>query len=139
VSRAVHVLVVEDDPLTVFNLRRLLRLSEEVASITVASDGREALDLLHGGTLARERLLVITDLTMPRMSGLELLAAIRDDAALRSLPVVVLTTSAAAADRKAAFAMHVAGYFVKAHAIRPFEAMMAWLRGYWSAGEFSPA
>jgi CheY-like chemotaxis protein len=138
VSGAVHVLLVEDDPLTVFNIRRLLRQTPEVASITVAVDGREALDLLRSGTLPRDRLLVITDLSMPRMSGLELLAAIRGDAALRSLPVVVLTTSGDQADRHAAFAMQVAGYFVKAHELRPFEEMLTWLRHYWSAGEFAP-
>ena len=137
--RAVHILLVEDDPLTVFNIRRLLLRTDEVATVTVAVDGREALDLLLGGTLSRERLLIITDLSMPRMSGLELIAAIRLEHDLRCLPVVVLTTSSENSDRQAAFEMQVAGYFVKAHSMQPFEEMMAWLRGYWSAGEFAPA
>jgi CheY-like chemotaxis protein len=139
VSRAVHVLLVEDDPLTVFNIRRLLLQTDEVASITVAVDGREALDLLLEGTLSRDRLLIITDLSMPRMSGLELLSAIRGTPSLSNLPVVVLTTSSDESDRQAAFAMQVAGYFVKAHSMRPFAEMMAWLRHYWSAAEFAPA
>ena len=137
--RAVHVLLVEDDPLTVFNIRRLLLRTDEVATVTVAVDGREALDLLRGGSLSRDRLLIITDLSMPRMSGLELLAEIRADHDLRSLPVVVLTTSSEDGDRQAAFALQVAGYFVKAHSMQPFEEMIAWLRGYWSAAEFAPA
>jgi len=138
-SRAVHVLLVEDDPLSAFNIKRLLLKTDEVASVTVAVDGREALDLLQGGTLPRVRLLIITDLSMPRMSGLELLSAIRLDADLRTLPVVILTTSSEDGDRQAAFAMQVAGYFVKGHSMQPFEQMLAWLRGYWSAGEFAPA
>jgi len=138
-ARAVNVLLVEDDPLSVFNIRRLLRQTNEVASVTVAVDGREALDLLLGDALPRERLLVITDLSMPRMSGLELLSAIRCAPALRNVPVVVLTTSAEDVDRQAAFAMQVAGYFVKAHEKRPFEDLITWLRQYWSAGEFAPA
>ncbi|HTJ41585.1 MAG TPA: response regulator [Kofleriaceae bacterium] len=136
--RAIDVLIVEDDPLTVFNVKRLLRQTADVANVHIAVDGREALEMLRGGTLTLDRLLVITDLSMPRMSGLELMAAIRDDPALCRLPVVVLTTSADRADRLAAFAMQVAGYFVKTHAIRPFEEMMAWLHTYWSASEFSP-
>lgn len=137
--RAVHVLLVEDDPLTVLNIQRLLLRTDEVASVTVAVDGREALDLLRGGTLPRDRLLVITDLSMPRMSGLELLSAIRLDPDLRSLPVVVLTTSSEDGDRQAAFAMQVAGYFVKCHTMQPFDEMLTWLRRYWAAGEFAPA
>jgi CheY-like chemotaxis protein len=138
VTRPVHVLLVEDDPLTVLNVRRLLLRTDEVATVTVAVDGREALDLLLGGTLPRDRMLVITDLSMPRMSGLELLYAIRRDAGLSHLPVVVLMTSSDGADRQAAFALQVAGYFVKAHALQPLQEMMTWLRGYWSAGEFAP-
>jgi len=135
---AIHVLLVEDDPLTVINVRRALGTTAEIGSITVAADGLDALELLLGGTLASERLLVITDLAMPRMTGLELLAAIRAHPQLRSMPVVVLTTSSSDRDRHAAFALQVAGYFVKKAARKPFDELLQWMRNYWSSGEFAP-
>jgi CheY-like chemotaxis protein len=125
VSRTIHVLLVEDDPLTAFNTKRSLRRRPEITSITVAVDGREALDLLRGGTLAGDGLVVLTDLSMPRMSGLELAAAIRADPALQDLPIVVLTTSADDADRAAALALHVAGYFVRSAAVSDLDQVVA--------------
>jgi CheY-like chemotaxis protein len=130
VPRAIHVLLVEDDELIALNTRRALRRSRAVATVTLATDGREALDRLLGGTLARDLLVVITDLRMPRMTGLELIVAIRAERTLRDLPVVVLTTSAEDADRQAAVVLGVAGYFVKASVSAPLEELLAWLDGY---------
>lgn len=128
--REVELLLVDDDPLTICNLRRLLRQVPGIARITVAVDGLDAIELLRGGTLDCEHLVVITDLSMPRMSGLELLAAIRAEPALRRLPVVVLTTSDDEDDRCAAFLLGVAGYFVKAYAPAPVEEILTRLRAY---------
>jgi len=137
-SGAINVLLVDDDPLTVMNVRRALANSLEIASVADAADGVEALALLRGGTLASERLLVITDLAMPRMSGLELLAEVRADPELRTLPVVVLTTSSRESDRRAAFDLQVAGYFVKKATRKPFDELLQWMRSYWSSAEFAP-
>jgi CheY-like chemotaxis protein len=137
-SGSIHVLLVDDDPLTIINVKRALGNTPEIASVTVAVDGLDALALLRGGTLATERLLVITDLAMPRMSGLELLAEVRADAGLRNVPVVVLTTSSRDHDRRAAFELQVAGYFVKKAARKPFDELLQWVRNYWSSAEFAP-
>ena len=137
-SGAINVLLVDDDPLTVINVKRALANTLEIASVAVAADGVEALALLRGGTLASERLLMITDIAMPRMSGLELLAEVRADPELRNLPVVVLTTSSRDFDRRAAFELQVAGYFVKKAARKPFDELLQWMRSYWSSAEFAP-
>jgi len=137
-SGSIHVLLVDDDPLTIISVKRALGNTPEIASVTVAEDGLAALALLRGGTLSSERLLVITDLSMPRMSGLELLAEVRADPALRNVPVVVLTTSSRDVDRRAAFELQVAGYFVKRSARKPFDELLQWMRSYWSSAEFAP-
>ncbi len=137
-SGSIHVLLVNDDPLTIINVKRALANTLEIASVAVATDGVDALALLRGGTLASERLLVITDLAMPRMSGLELLAEVRADPELRNLPFVVLTTSSREFDRRAAFDLQVAGYFVKKAARKPFDELLQWMRSYWSSAEFAP-
>jgi CheY-like chemotaxis protein len=125
-----HVLLVEDDPLTVFNTMRTLGKSDDVDSITVAIDGRDALDRLRSGEFDGMRLVVLTDLSMPGMSGLELVSAMRDEPTLRDLPVVIVTNSNEEADRSAARALDVASYIVKSAGYRYFDQMLAWLRDH---------
>jgi CheY-like chemotaxis protein len=126
----VHVLLVEDDPLTVFNTTRSLRTSQDVHSVTVAVDGRDALDRLRSGAFNGRRVVILTDLSMPGMSGLELVAAMREEPTLRELPVVIVTNSNDDADRSAARELDVADYIVKSAGFRYFEEMLAWLRSY---------
>lgn len=128
VQASTHVLIVEDDPLTAFMTARTLRMSDRVSSVTIAIDGRDAFELLRSGTLPSGMLLVVTDLSMPRMSGLELAAALRADPALRDQPVVVLSTSGEPADRAAAAALGVAGYFVKSHGLPHLDELLGWLQ-----------
>lgn len=134
-----HLLLVEDDDLDVMNVHRALGQAAEIASITVCRDGVEALQLLARGELPLERLVIVADLRMPRMSGLELLRQVRSDAQLRKLPVVVLTTSDDPQDRDAAFTLGAAGYFVKPAAPNRFRQIMDAMRSYWSVAEFAPS
>jgi CheY-like chemotaxis protein len=113
--KSVTFLLVEDDEVDVQAMRRAfmrLRLANEMV---VTRDGIEALDLLRGnGRPALERpFIVLLDLNMPRMGGIEFLEVIRADAALNDAVVFVLTTSAEERDRVDAYRNHVAGYIVK--------------------------
>ncbi|MBA3464368.1 MAG: response regulator [Deltaproteobacteria bacterium] len=137
-SQRIHLLLVEDDDLDVMNVHRALAQAPEVASITVARDGIEALRMLRTGELVMERLVVMADLRMPRMSGLDLLKELRGDPKLRRLPCVILTTSDDPHDRDAAFCLGAAGYFVKPAAPSRFREIMDALRTYWSTAEFAP-
>ncbi len=138
VQRATNVLLVEDDPLTAFNTARALRQSANVGIVMVASDGLEAFEMLRSGTLPPGALLVLTDLSMPRMSGLELAAAIRNDPTLKDQPVVVLTTSVERSDREAAAALGVRAFFRKPH-LTEFLAWLAVFCGSHAADAISPA
>jgi len=138
-QQRIHLLLVEDDDLDVMNVHRALSQAPEVASITVARDGIEALKLLRSGNVIVERLVVLLDLRMPRMSGLDLLRELRSDPRLKRVPTVVLTTSDDPHDRDAAFCLGVAGYFVKPAAPGRFRQIMDAMRSYWSVAEFAPA
>ena len=120
------------------NVHRALASASEIASITVARDGVEALRMLRSGELPLERLVVLADLRMPRMSGLDLLKELRADARLKRIPTVVLTTSDDPHDRDAAFCLGAAGYFIKPAAPGRFKQIMDAMRSYWSVAEFAP-
>lgn len=137
-TNRIHLLLVEDDDLDVMNVHRALAQAPEVASITVARDGIEALKLLRAGELPMERLVTMVDLRMPRMSGLDLLKEMRTDPRLKRIPTVILTTSDDAHDRDAAFGLGAAGYFVKPAAPGKFRQIMDAMRSYWSVAEFPP-
>jgi CheY-like chemotaxis protein len=137
-AHPIHLLLVEDDDLDVMNVRRALADCTEIASITTARDGVEALQLLRSGGLPRERLVILLDLRMPRMSGLDLLRALRADERLTQTPAVVLTTSDDPQDRADAFHLGAAGYFVKPRTPSRFRQIMDALRSYWSGAEFAP-
>lgn len=137
-SQRIHLLLVEDDDLDVMNVHRALAQAPEIASITVARDGIEALKLLRAGELPMERLVTVIDLRMPRMSGLDLLKELRGDPRLKRIPTVILTTSDDPHDRDAAFCLGAAGYFVKPAAPGRFRQIMDAMRSYWSVAEFAP-
>ncbi len=137
-SQRIHLLLVEDDDLDVMNVHRALSQAPEVASITVARDGVDALKMLRAGEIGIERLVVLVDLRMPRMSGLDMLKELRADPRLKRVPTVVLTTSDDPHDRDAAFCLGAAGYFVKPAAPSRFRQIMDALRSYWSVVEFAP-
>jgi CheY-like chemotaxis protein len=97
----------------------------------VASNGLEAIEMLRGDTIPPDRRLVLLDLNMPRMNGIEFLRAVREDAELRSLPVVVLTTSNDERDKVDAYNLNVAGYLLKPVTFADFVDLMAALNKYW--------
>ena len=107
----ITILLVEDDDVDVMNVRRLLRRSNASHPLLVARDGVEALALL--GDAVPDRLVILLDLNMPRMSGLELLRTLKERAAGRAVPAVVLTTSGDERDRAEAERLDVAAYLVK--------------------------
>ncbi len=107
----VHVMVVEDDEVELMALRRALKDARTPHVLTVAHDGLEALETLTRPGDAPA--LIFLDLNMPRMNGLEFLDALRADPLHAAIDVVVVTTSAAKEDQRAAWAGHVVGYVVK--------------------------
>ena len=134
----VTILLVDDDDVDVESIRRALKKAKIANPVVVAHDGVDALDALRG-TGGRERVaspyVVLLDLNMPRMSGLEFLDEIREDTALRRAVVFVLTTSNAERDRAAAYDRLIAGYMVKSRVGQDFLDLLSMLGAYWKVVE----
>ena len=133
-QETVTVLLVDDDDVDVQAVRRAFRKAKIANPVVVASDGLEALAMLRGEG-GKEPIprpyIVILDLNMPRMDGLEFLAELRKDPNHHAAVVFVLTTSKADEDRAASYDKNVAGYIVKSDVGEGFLNMINLLDCYW--------
>jgi CheY-like chemotaxis protein len=134
-DRMLNILLVEDDQVDVMNVKRAFDRNHITNPLFVAGNGLEALEMLRGDKLPPERRIVLLDLNMPRMNGLEFLRVVRADEHLRALPVVVLTTSNDERDKIEAYQLNVAGYLLKPVTFVDFVELMATLNKYWTLVE----
>jgi CheY-like chemotaxis protein len=131
-DRLLHILLVEDDQVDVMNVRRAFEKNKILNPLYVATNGIEALQMLRDGSVPAQRRLVLLDLNMPSMGGIEFLRELRADSKLRLTPVVVLTTSGDEKDRLDAYDFHVAGYLRKPVEFPNFMELTAALNKYWT-------
>ncbi len=134
-DRLVNILLVEDDDVDVLNVRRAFAKHNITNPVFTAGNGVEALEMLRNGSVPRSRRIVLLDLNMPMMNGIEFLRALRADPELRLTPVVVLTTSNDERDRTEAYNLNVAGYILKPVTFMNFGEVMATLNRYWALVE----
>ena len=139
-EKRIHILLVEDDEVDVMNVRRAFKKSNIVHPIYIAGNGLEALAILRGSakiepTMPQWRRLILLDLNMPRMNGIEFLRELRMDENLRSIPVIVLTTSNEDRDKVEAYNLNVAGYILKPVTFSNFVDVMSTLNKYWMLNE----
>ena len=130
-----NILLVEDDEVDVMNVRRAFDKNRILNPLFVAPDGIEGLALLRNDGMPPNRRIVLLDLNMPRMNGIEFLRELRADPVLRPTPVIVLTTSNDERDRIEAYNLNVAGYLLKPVTFVNFVELMAALNKYWSLVE----
>jgi len=133
-KKEVNLLVVDDDLIDVETIKRALSKLDIKNPVSVARDGIEALESLRGTEdqqpIAHPR-LVILDLNMPRMNGLEFLEEVRSDPELRNTIIFVLTTSDDTRDRNKAYEKNIAGYLLKNHPEQSLNATIKMLEQYW--------
>ncbi len=135
-SSEVTILLVEDDDVDAMAIERGFNKQRIVNTIIRAKDGKEAFDLLQRGEV-QQPYVILLDLNMPRMNGLEFLTSIREYDSLKSSIVFVLTSSQADQDITASYNQHIAGYFVKSETGLGFESIVKLLDGYWKIVHFS--
>ena len=132
-SKIVTILLVEDDEIDVKALKWAFEKLKVANPLVIARDGVEALELL--ASLSRPY-LVITDINMPRLNGIELLRKIRQSAEYRDSIVFVLTTSNEEQDKIDAYKLNVAGYMLKTDMGTSFQRAIALIDNYWKVVEF---
>jgi CheY-like chemotaxis protein len=134
-EKALNILLVEDDSVDVMNVRRAFEKNRIANPLFVANNGADALSMLRSGQVPGERRIVLLDLNMPRMNGLEFLRELRADPKLHSTVVIVLTTSNDERDKVEAYNLNVAGYLLKPVTFINFVETMAALNKYWALVE----
>ena len=126
------ILIVEDDDIEAQIIARCFVESQVTNPLKVVTNGEEALVYLR---TEKRPCLITLDLNMPKMNGFEFLKAAREENLLKSIPVVVLTTSTNKKDVADGFALGIAGYMVKPVDLTHFVALIKTLDRYWSASE----
>ena len=138
-SKMIHILLVEDDDVDAEAIIRGFQRQRIANPFTIVPDGIEAFNVLRGVN-GRTRLprpyLILLDINMPRMNGIEFLQALRQDPELKQSIVFVLTTSNRDEDIMAAYNEQIAGYLLKARAGKDFIGLISLLDSYWRIGEF---
>ncbi len=133
----IPILLVEDDKVDVMTVQRALKDLEVTNSLDIAGDGEQA--LAHLRDLKNKRpCVILLDLSMPRMDGIEFLRVAKQDKDIRKIPVIVLTSSKEEQDKVDSFNLGVAGYIVKPVDYQDFVEAMKTIDMYWTLSELSP-
>lgn len=131
----VTILLVDDDDVDAMGVERALKKLKIANPVVRARDGVEGLELLRHESAVQRPYIVLLDINMPRMNGLEMLAELRADSQLSRAVVFVLTTSKSDEDKVAAYQQHIAGYIVKNQVSDGFLRVMEMLDHYWRVVE----
>ncbi len=131
-------LLVEDDEIDAERLLRAFKKLNITNPVEHRRDGYEALDALRGTgdqPALKGPVVILLDLNMPRMNGIEFLAELRKDPAFEATPVYVLTTSSRQKDVRAAYEQTISGYVVKPVGMAEMVEALSVLKQYWTLCE----
>ena len=135
----VNILLVEDDEVDVMNVKRAFKKNNVTNPLFICNNGLEALSFLRGErdeTITEIPKIILLDLNMPKMGGIEFLREIRKDDLLKNISVFVMTTSNEDKDKVDAFDLNVAGYILKPLSMERFIEAVSTLNNYWKLCEF---
>jgi CheY-like chemotaxis protein len=138
-ERVMDILLVEDDSVDIMNVQRAFRKNNINNPLHIARNGNEALDMLRGSEEVAQMSpmpkIILLDINMPKMNGIEFLREIRKDDHLKSISVFIMTTSNDDHDKFQAYNMNVAGYIVKPISFEKFVHAVSVLKSYWQLCE----
>ena len=131
------VLLVEDDEVDILSTQRAFISAEISYDLEIVNNGEEALSYLRNSKNKRPTLILL-DLNMPRMNGIELLKIIKNDTVLKKIPIIVLTSSKMDQDRIESYEFSVAGYIVKPVSFDKLVQSFKIINDYWNLMELPP-
>ena len=140
-EKLMSVLLVEDDQVDRMNVQRAFEKNNMSNPLFVAKDGLEALEMLTG-TNGKQKLnpmpkIMLLDINMPRMNGLDLLKELRQNKELKTISVFIMTTSNDTKDKIEAYNSNVAGYILKPLSFERFVSAVSVLNNYWTLCEMT--
>lgn len=128
------ILLVEDDKVDAMTVKRSLRDIHVTNRLLLAGNGEDALQYLREPNIDRP-CIILLDLNMPKMNGLEFLQVLKQDTILKKIPVIVLTTSKNEQDKLESFRLGVAGYMIKPVDYQQFVEVVRTINLYWTLSE----
>ncbi|WP_016988410.1 response regulator [Flavobacterium sp. ACAM 123] len=134
IKKLVNILLVEDDEVDVMNVKRAFSKNNIKNDLYVAGNGVEALEMLRTSIVPLPRIIIL-DINMPKMNGIEFLKELRVDENLKNISVFVMTTSNEDSDKINAYNLNVAGYILKPLSFEKFISSVATLKNFWSLCE----
>ena len=127
-----NILLIEDDIIEVMKLKRATQSLQLNHQITEANNGEDALKLLEQDTIPD---IILLDLNMPKISGIEFLKILKADEKLRYIPTIILTTSSNQRDLLECYEIGIAGYVLKPLKYEDYVSKIEKLLSYWSVNE----
>jgi len=128
------ILLVEDDEIDVMSVKRAVKELKITNRLIIQSNGEEGLHYLNENTTHLPGIILL-DINMPRMNGIELLKALKDHPKFKQIPVIMLTTSKEESDKIAAFSLGIAGYMIKPVDYQKFVEIIKTIMHYWTLSD----
>lgn len=128
-----NILLIEDDAIEVMKLQRTISKLQMKHNLTTASNGEEALENLNAAIVLPD--IILLDLNMPRMSGIEFLSILKAHDSFKYLPTIILTTSHNRADLLECYKIGIAGYVLKPLKYEDYQNKLQRVLEYWDVNE----
>jgi CheY-like chemotaxis protein len=133
-TNLINILLVEDDEVDIMNVQRAFKKNNIKNPLHVTRNGLEALEVLRGENpdmVIPSPKIILLDINMPKMGGIEFLSVLRKHPELKATSVFMMTTSNEDSDKVAAYNLNVAGYILKPLSFEGFSAAVTILSNYW--------
>ncbi|MEC5164357.1 CheY-like chemotaxis protein [Flavobacterium sp. PL11] len=133
-QKILNILLVEDDEVDIMNVKRAFSKNNITSPLFVANNGVEALEMLEKQIIPLPKIIIL-DINMPKMNGIEFLKIIREDETFKNISVFVMTTSNEDSDKINAYNLNVAGYILKPLSFEKFLHSVGTLKNFWQLCE----
>ncbi|WP_242118863.1 response regulator [Aestuariivivens sediminicola] len=136
-KESLKILVIEDDAIEIMKLQRAIASIEQRHTLVEAKNGEHALDILNDKDNLTD--IILLDLNMPKINGIEFLNILKNDDILKYIPTIILTTSSNQRDLLECYKIGIAGYILKPLKYEDYVMKVEKVLNYWSCNELIKA